>query len=321
MLQRKQKGSTKDLVHGSGPELELTRDDDGLKVKRKEKKEKPHRERHGGGSILRSKTLWGAVCVIIGLLVAFVAVPAAQKRAAALTPVVVLTADAPVGTRLTGDMLSVVEVGAGGVPKDAVTNIADAAGKYMTVPGLADDILTAVRLSAQYPTDDPELLALPAGKVAMAVALDSLEQSVASKLRAGDVIQLFAVYQDGLNAAEDTVALVVPELRAVEVLSVTNNAAANITDRDSSLETDDDRQIATVVLAVNQQQAATLAGLTANARLHSALVIRGNDAGKTALLEQQEIYFSSPEDPEEDEDPAEADSGEEGTEDEQEEDT
>lgn len=289
---KRPKGSTKDLVHGSSPEPDIA-PESGKKTK--EKKTKPPKERHGTGTgrILRSKPLWGAVCVIAGLLIAFVAAPKAQEQAAALTQVVVLTADAPVGTQLTGDMLTVKEMGVGGVPKGAVTDLAEAIGKYMAVTGLADDILTAVRLSAQYPTTEPALLALPEGKVAMAVALDSQEQSVASKLRSGDVIQLFAVLKDDLDAADNTVALGIPELRAVEVLSVTNSVAVNITDQDGILDSDEDRQIATVVLAVDQQQAAKLAGLTANAHLHAALVSRGDEVRKTALLEAQAEYMET----------------------------
>lgn len=290
MFGKMKKGSTMDLVHGNVPDPDAAKSN-GQKTGRKEKQAKPQKERHGFGGILQSKALWGALCLIAGGLVAFVAVPVAQEKAAALTPVVVLATDAPVGTQLTAEMLKVVEIGAGGIPKNAIASVADAAGKYMTTTGLANDILTAVRLSTQYPTDDPELLTLPAGKVAMAVALDSLEQSVASKLRAGDVIQIFAVLKDNLDPSENMVALVVPELQAVEVLSVTNNVAVNISDQDKPMDPDADRQIATVVLAVNQQQAATLAGLTANARLHSALVVRGNDAEKAAILAAQENYF------------------------------
>lgn len=290
---KKPKGSTKDLVHGGPSEPSMVPPESGKKTK--EKKVKPAKERHGTGSdrFLRSKPLWGAVCVAAGLLIAFVVAPRAQERAAALTQVVVLTSDAPVGTQLTGDMLTVKTVGVGGVPQGAVTDIAEATGKYMTVTGLADDILTAVRLSAQYPTTEPALLALPEGKVAMAVALESQEQSVASKLRAGDVIQLFAVLKDSLDAVDNTVALGIPELRAVEVLSVTNGVADNITDQDGMIDDEEDRQIATVVLAVDQQQAAKLAGLTANAHLHAALVSRGDDARKAALLAAQAEYLDT----------------------------
>lgn len=300
MFKQKKKSSTKDLVHGDPMEPVGA---DG-NTNKKEKKKKEPKEKVPSRGLLQNKALWGVLCLVAGLLIAFVGGPAAQRRAAALTPVVVLSIDAAVGTQLTTDMLKVVEMGAGGVPKSAVTNIADAAGKYLTTAGLTDDILTTIRLSNEYPTDDPMLVSLPVGKVAMAVALDTLEQSVASKLRAGDVIQLFAVLPPAPDTADNLEAMVIPELQAVEVLSVTNNAAANITDQDKS---DEDRQISTVVLAVNQRQAAVLAGLTSEARLHSALVVRGNETGKAALLTAQEEYFEKLEQLEEELDQAEDD--------------
>lgn len=293
--------STKAMVHGGdiseAPKVER---------RKKEKAQKPssgEEERHLEKTFLRSKTLWGIICIIIALLIGFVATPMAQQRAAEVTPVVVLTKDVDVRTSLTSDMLAVENRAANGIPSNAVTAIGDALGKYVAREGLAGDILTATRLTDHYPTDDPELLELPEGKVAMAVALDSLEQSVASKLRAGDIVQLFAVLSNTVASQEDTatVALIVPELQAVEVLSVTNSGGNNVSDRsegEASGDIDDDRQIATVVLAVNQKQAATLAGLAANAKLHAALVLRGDDLAKSIILSEQDSFFLEPEEPE-----------------------
>lgn len=299
---RKKETSTKAMVHG-GPELESP-----AREKRAKKEKAPkgtgHELRMSSG-FLKSKTFWGVLCLLAAFGIAFVGAPLAQKKAAALAPVVILTQDVPIGTRLTGEMLKVVDVGAAGVPQGALSDLGTAMGQYVAKTGIAGDILTAARLSAQYPTEDPELLTLPAGKEAIAVALDSLEASVASKLRAGDIIRLYAVLNNStgnMMTAEETevTAMIVPELQAVEVLSVTNAEASNVDDETSTLPDGDatDRQIATVVLAVNQRQAATLAGLTANAKLHASLVVRGSDGGKEAALAAQEAYFLLPPEPE-----------------------
>lgn len=292
--------STMAMVHGGGAPEPPKRE-----KKKREKSggvESPEKERRPGRSLFRSKTLCGILCILIALLIGFVATPLAQKKAADLAPVVVLAKDADVRTSLTSDMLEVQSRAANGIPVDAVMAISDALGKYVTREGLTGDILTTARLTDHYPTDDPELLELPEGKVAMAVALDSLEQSVASKLRAGDVVQLFAVPNNAVNSAEEknTVisAIIVPELQAVEVLSVTNGGGNNVLDHSES-STDADRQIATVVLAVNQRQASTLAGLAANAKLHAALVSRGDSLAKSRILAEQDSFFLTPEEPEE----------------------
>ena len=290
----KSQKSTMAMVHGEGaseaPKPEK-------KKKEKVRKTVAEKEYRSGKSLLRNKTLWGGLCILVALLIGFVATPLAQQRAADLTPVVVLTKDADVRTSLTSDMLEVQPRAANGIPADAIMAINDALGKYVAREGLTGDILTTARLTDHYPTDDPELLELPEGKVAMAVALDSLEQSVASKLRAGDIVQLFAVLDNTANTVEKetvTAALIVPELQAVEVLSVTNSGGEAVLDRaEGGVATDaeGDRQIATVVLAVNQEQASTLAGLAANAKLHAALVLRGDDNAKSAILAEQDSYF------------------------------
>lgn len=291
----KLKKSTRDLVHGGSAPVNASVDDAGRK---KEKPAKPPKEKLPKGegttlkAIFRSKILWGSLSIIAALIIAFVVAPIQQKRAAALAPVVVLTRDAALGELITTDMLSVVEVGAAGIPKGAITATAEAVGQYLAVDGLNGDILTSARLATQYPTDDPILTELPEGKVAMAASLGSLEQSVASKLRAGDVIQLFAALDDRMVDNGSVAATIVPELRAIEVLSVTNDKAEDIGDRDAFSNVED-RRITTVVLALNPQQAATLAGLEENATLYAALVIRGDPARAEAALAAQDNYFSS----------------------------
>lgn len=280
--------STRELVHGGAPAPD---------IREKKKEEKAKRSEHRSViCFLQSKVFWGVLCLIAAAMIAFVATPMVQKQAATLKPVVILTQDVPTGTLLTGDMLRVENIGAAGVPQGAISEVGEVTGQYISTMGLTGDVLTAARLTSQYPTDDPELLSLPEGKVAMAVALDSLETSVASKLRAGDIIQLYAVLNDtqGLGANDTAIAaVIVPELQAVEVLGVTNAKADDVTDKDPGLSqsADEDRQIATVVLAVDENQAAMLAGLSANARLHAALVVRGNAAAKAAVLAAQEEYF------------------------------
>ncbi|MEA4954815.1 MAG: RcpC/CpaB family pilus assembly protein [Pseudoflavonifractor sp.] len=300
MFSRSKKASTKELVQGDASTVsEQTPDRDRPAGKRpkKEKEPKPPKgERKSAKEVMTSKKFLGGLCLTAGLLIAFVAAPLVQAKTAALAPVVVLTQNAPVGTKLTDDMLRVDRIGAAGIPDGALTDPAEASGKYIAAAGLSGDILTAARVTDQYPTEDPELLDLPDGKVAMAVALDSLEQSVASKLRAGDVIQLFATLNNSMDVSADSTALVIPELQAVEVLSVTNSKAATVDDSGGQENgSQEDRQISTVVLAVNERQAAILAGLSANAKLHAALVVRGGAADQEKALAAQNNYFAAPE--------------------------
>lgn len=293
----KGKKSTKDLVHGGASPVDTSTDEIEQKKGKKEKppKEKrPKGERNAAKAFFRSKVLWGSLSIVAALVIAFVVVPMRQSQVAALAPVVVLTRDVELGEQVTQDMLRVVEIGAAGIPQGAVTDSASVVGMYMAAQGLAGDILTDMRITTQYPTDDPTLLDLPEGKVAMAVSLGDLSQNVASKLRAGDVIQLFAVLDDVSGDNTIVSAMIIPELRAVEVLSVTNSNAEDVKDRDQTwVETQDDRQVSAVVLAVTPQQAAVLSGLEEKASLHAALVVRGDPEKKAAALAAQDEFLSS----------------------------
>lgn len=274
------KKSTKELVSGKAP-------DEKKPKEKSEKTEKSERKPHlDWKAVLRSRYLWGSLTIIAALLLTFVVVPMQQRQAATLSSVVVLARDVSVGQQITSDMLSTVEMGINGIPTGAVTDTASVIGLYVTTDGLKGDVLTMARLSTDYPTDDPFLLSLPEGKMAMAVSLSSLNQSVASKLRAGDLIQLFAVLSDS-NDENTVTAEAYRELQYVEVLSVTDSEAVDLSDGSGEAQTVD-----TVILAVTDDQASLLAGLQSNATLYAALVSRGDEQCKADLLAEQARFLS-----------------------------
>lgn len=283
------KKSTKELVSGKPAEAKADKPTKKPKHEKPEQEEKSERKsRLDWKAVLRSKYLWGSLSIIAALLLTFVVVPMQQRRAASLSSVVVLTRDIAVGQQITSDMLSTAEMGINGIPDGAVTDIASAVGLYVTTDGLRGDVLTMARLSTDYPTDDPFLLNLPDGKMAMAISLSSLNQSVASKLRAGDLIQLFAVLSNSTD--ENTIkAEAYTELQYIEVLSVTDSEAVDLAENNSNGEI---QKIETVVVAVNSNQAALLAGLQSNSTLYATLVSRGDELRKADLLAEQTRLLS-----------------------------
>lgn len=274
------KKSTKELVQdGAGT-------GEPLAPKKKKNARKPKEKKAGMPMVdrLKSKGFLGGLCVVLALLLAFVLTPAMAARKAVTVEVVTLATDAALGSKITSGMLTTREMGAINLPAGTVTDPAEAVDKYLTMALLEGDILTTRHMQSEYPTEDPELLNL-GGRLAMSVSLAGLAESVSSKLRAGDIIQLLAVLEDqnGPSKTGSYTATIVPELQAVEVLIVTNNKAMEVT-RDGET---GDNQIATVVLSVDRQQAAVLAGLNAKATLHAALVSRGDEEVKEAYLKQQ----------------------------------
>lgn len=289
--------SVKDLVHPSTPDSTMppasVYEDKHQKPRKQQKPKEPKesRNRRPLKDLLKSKGFLGALCIVTALLLAFVAVPILQLQLAKTASVVVLACDVPASSRITAEMLTKREMGIAGLPAGTLYDSDLAVGQYLTVAGAADDVLTGKRLSSVLPGDDPELAALPAGKMAMSITLPDLAQSVSGKLRSGDIIQLFAVQKDTAGAPDENSyeALAITELQRVEVLAVTNSAARDVVSGEVPLDaTDTERLIVTVTIAVNEKQAQAVAGLEQLATLHAALVVRGDAAAKTAALALQE---------------------------------
>lgn len=284
------KKSTRDLVH-SDENYHAEEPQSSSKAK-KEKKPKDKKARRPVKEVIKSRGFIGTLCIVFGLLIAFVATPLVEAQVTKSVPTVVLSQDAPVGTRLTAEYLTIKEFAQNSRPAGAMLSPEDALGQFVTVAGVAGDIVTPARLSENYPTDDPALLHLPEGKMAMATSLAGQEQSVASKLRAGDVIQIFAVLQQSGVQAGLAEAISLPQLQSVEVIAVTNSEAVDV--KDGEVIENQDRQVTTVILAVDRVQAAALAGAGQSAKLHAALVSRGDPDRKQALLEAQTAYLTTP---------------------------
>lgn len=245
-------------------------------------------------AMVRSRGFAGGLCILAGLLVAFVFTPMLQARASRTTPVLVLTQNVPVGTQVTAEMLAVEERGILNLPIGVLAEKEAAQGRFMAVAGAAGDILTAGRLTDQVVSDDPELLMLPEGKLAMSASFAALAQSVSGKLRSGDIIQIFSV-EEAADQVGSYISQAVPELQRVEVLGATNSNAQDIVVGDQT--PDIDRQVTTLILSVDGRQAAVLARLDSTATLYAALVTRGDPVIKEAALLQQQTLLAALEEP------------------------
>ena len=282
------KKTTKELVHpGTGADIPA--------AKKQEKKKKPKKERKprgAGRNLLKTKTFFGAACIVLALLIAFSAIPMLQAKVSQTAAVLCFAQDVKAGSVVTEGMLKDVEMASYHLPDGTMTDAQDAVGRYVTTDALAGDIVTSVRLSESFPGGDPRLAELPEGKMAMSATLSELAESVSGKLRQGDVIQLFAVLND-----KSYTATAPPELQYVEVLAVSDEKGNDLDDtaqKSSSVadESGETESLSTVTLLVNETQAAVLAGLEHNATLHAALVVRGDETAKEKALAAQDTLFT-----------------------------
>ena len=217
-----------------------------------------------------------------------------------MVSIVVAAQDIPEGMKIESGMLQQKEICKVDLPSNAILSVDEAIGKYTEVKLVAGDMLTSAKVGETY-YEDTYLYDLPDGKMAMSIELPDLAQSVSGKIRSGDVVRIYAVYNqdsntDSVNASDYSAALI-DELQYVEVLAVTNSNVKDIQGKEESEnsegDTKDSKTIATVTLLVNHQQAVVLAGLSENATLYAALIVRGDDVKKQAALETEDRFLES----------------------------
>ncbi len=290
------KKSTKELVQGQ-PEVKQEKPVKRWKIgSGGQPKEKKERSPDGRTPIFRTKLFWGAVSISLGLLIAFAGIPMLKMAVTETEPTVRFAQDVKAGTKVTEDLLTVVDMSPYHLPSDTLHDLQAAVGKYVKTDAVAGDLATVSRFSEGYPGADPQMVGLPEDTVAISISLPDLSQSVSGKLRQGDIVQIFAVEDNNSFQAAAP-----PELQYVEVLAASYADGSDVQEtQDTTVDnTAKDGALSTVTLLANAEQAACLAGLNQNAKLHAALVIRGDDAAKARALEAQANYFAKLEAPEE----------------------
>ena len=288
------KKSTKELVQGQ-PEVKKEKPVKRWKIgSGGQPKEKKERSPDGRTPIFRTKLFWGAVSMLLGLAIAFAGIPMLKMAVTETEPTVRFAQDVKAGTKVTADLLVVVDMSPYHLPSDTLHDLSAAVGQYVKTDAVAGDLATASRFSQGYPGADPQMVGLPEDTVAISISLPDLAQSVSGKLRQGDIVQIFAVEDN--NSLQATAPA---ELQYVEVLAASYADGSDVQETQDAAEDNPtkDGALSTITLLANAEQAACLAGLNQNAKLHAALVIRGDDAAKARALEVQADYFAD--DPEE----------------------
>ena len=288
----KKKLSTKDMVKTkSRPSEEISHESNvsadkpqGEKKPPKLKKEKKIKQGNSTTyNLNRSKALIGALAIVVGLAISLIGIPLLRAETTNLVPVYIFTQSVNRGTQITDDMLEEIERASYNLPMDLVTEKNQIVGGFLTADIIKGDMATMGRVSTSYPGDNPELADLPDGKLAVAITLENMSQSVSSMLRAGDIIQIFAVEKEQGQDVQKT--LSPTSLQYVEVLDVSDNSGLEVSKRNVNL-------INTITVIVNRAQAEELVLLEHTATIHTALAVRGDDALKATMLAAQEAYWT-----------------------------
>ncbi|MDR1204529.1 MAG: flagella basal body P-ring formation protein FlgA [Peptococcaceae bacterium] len=252
---------------------------------------------------LNNRFIFGIVSIALAAVVAFVAIPAVSRQTNGKTEIVRVVQPVRKGAVLTTKDIEIVEVGGYNLPPNIARNENDVVGKYVTADLDAGDYILSSKVSFAPVSSDIQLSSIPSGKVAISLTVKSLASGLSDKLQTGDIVRVYH-YLDGANE--------IPELRFVQVLSVTDSKGVNVDYSRELSEDEEKRQSATVTVLAAPEQAKIITALENDGVAHVALICRDNEKLANELLETQdailrEIYDPADEEADDEEDEAEAD--------------
>lgn len=267
------------------------------KKEKKPKKEKAKKTPHEA-PFYRNRLVIGTACIVSACVISFVLVPVmSYVTGTEMTTVAVMTSPLEKGKQIESSMVRTERIPAQGLPGSALRDGKQAVGKYAAVDLVAGDALLESKLTDSIPFVNDYLYEIPQGKQAISATIQTFANGLSGKLLAGDVVSVYAVPNQTKSQETDFHAVQPPELRYVRVLAVTDPLGSDKLRDEPPAESqnidqpDEENQPATVTMLTRPEQAAVIAGLEVNAKLHLALVSRGNEQTAQSYLKSQEDYL------------------------------
>ena len=241
--------------------------------------------------LLKNRFVIGALCILLGLLFSFVAVPALQSSSqGAVTNAVRMKVSAQAGAQITADMVEVVSIPEKLV-NGGISDTASVVGKYANTNLYAGDYLTTAKLSATLVEQNSFSAGEAKGKTVVSITLPSLASGVSGRLLPGDIVTVIAVPKGSVNQSlgvepgetpETTTsgAFVYPELEYIEVCAITANNGADAVVNARPGDNEENSLPVTISFYATKEQALKLAELEQQGVIHLAFVARGEAATK-----------------------------------------
>lgn len=234
-------------------------------------------------SILKNRTMVGALCILLSLIICFGVTPLFNRAVSAKTDIVRVVKEIKAGEKISKDMIQTVEVGRYGLTESVIRKPELVIGKYAKADLTVGDYILTAKLSETPAAENAYLYSLDGTKQAMSVTIKQFADGLSGKLQSGDIVSVIApdYMQQG--------ATVIPqELKYVEVISVTASSGYDA-NTGETVDSGDDRELpSTVTLLVTPEQSRVLAALEADGKLHLSLVYRGSDENAAKFIEAQD---------------------------------
>jgi len=236
--------------------------------------------------LLKNKFVIGTLCILMGLLFSFVALPELIGSSESETVSVLrMKQTVKAETQITADMVETVIVPKNVVQK-GISEPAKAVGQYAATTLYDGDYLTAEKLTVTLAEQSLFSAGEAKSKTVVSVTLPSLASGVSGRLLPGDIVTVIAIPKGTINqtlgiepgeTSETTisVAYIDPVLEYIEVCMVTTGDGA-----DASVTAQPDKETkntlpVTVSFYATREQALRLAELEQAGTIHLAFVARG----------------------------------------------
>ena len=236
---------------------------------------------------LNNRFLFGILSLLLSAIIAFIAIPTMASQTNGKTEIIRVTSPIAKGEEITSEAVEVMEVGSYNLPDNVARSMKDVAGRYAAADFEAGDYILASKVSLIPITSDVALNNLPSGKVAISLTVKTLASGLSDKLQPGDIIRIYHY----LDTARE-----VPELRYVQVLSVTDSDGNNVDNTAELEEGKEKQQSATITVLASPEQAEVITEIENDGTAHVALICRNNEELAAELLQRQdqeiqELYY------------------------------
>ena len=236
---------------------------------------------------LNNRFLFGILSLLLSAIIAFIAIPTMASQTNGKTEIIRVTSPIAKGEEITPEAVEVMEVGSYNLPDNVARSMQDVAGRYAAADFEAGDYILASKVSLIPITSDVALNNIPSGKVAISLTVKTLASGLSDKLQPGDIIRIYHY----LDTARE-----VPELRYVQVLSVTDSDGNNVDNTAELEEGEEKQQSATITVLASPEQAEGITGIENDGTAHVALICRNNEELAAELLQRQdqeiqELYY------------------------------
>lgn len=234
---------------------------------------------------MKNRTIVGIICIILSLLVCFGITPLFNKSISQKTEIVRVAKEIKSGEKITKDMLQTVEVGSYNLPENIIKTKETVIGTFATADFAVGDYILNTKVSRTPTYENAYLYNLDGTKQAISLTLKTFAGGLSGKLQSGDIVSVLAP-----DFREQGLTVIPPELKYVEVISVTAPSGYDANTGEQTANEDERELPSTVTLLVTPEQGNILAELEADGKSHISLVFRGeNKQAKEFIAIQEEV--------------------------------